>query len=907
MLRLLGRALFLASLTAAQFLLAGAAFAQRGPENRIALAVNNARVVGLQGNVHPLARAEYDRGRVPASTLLGHVAIFFKRTPTQQAALERLLIEQQDRSSPNYHRWLTPEEFGSRFGLSQPDMDKVAGWLRDRGFSIEEIPPSRTSIAFSGSAAQIETAFQTEIHRYIVDGETHYANATSPSVPEAFADVVLALVSLNDFRPKAPVSAVGSLKSDYTNSVSGHHFLTPDDFATIYDLKPLYANGVDGSGQVIAIMGQTDWGVIGADVQTFWSEAGTPNRAGSSAPMSLPLPLPRPVGASPAIFTVLTGADPGTLNGDVQEASLDIEWAGAVARNASLVYVNSTSAFVSLQYAVQHNLAPVITISYSECEQNVSSNDLMVFTQIGQQANAQGETILASSGDNGAAGCDRGVSTATRGLSVHYPAALPYVTGVGGTQFNEASGTYWSNTNNAVNGSAMSYIPEMAWNESSTSGLASSGGGVSNLFQKPGWQAGPGVPNDGSRDVPDVALASAGHDGYLVCTESFNPSADTFSPTCVNGFHDAGGGLPYFFGTSASAPAFAGIVALLDQATNSSQGNINSILYPLALASPGAFHDVMAGNNRVACQTNPPSTNCPLTGAEAGMIGYDAGPGYDLVTGLGSVDASVLVNQWTSVNPNPDFQMTIAPASVNLTRGSSVNAQLSIFGFNGFTAMPAVNCNVPPLFVGVTCSLAFNPSAKSVGLTISSANSASFHPVPRRNWPRPWPVAFGFVCLVIAFALTQFGAQQTHQTAGRLALRLALPCSLAIVIGCAGGSSGSSNAPAVSIQLSPARVILGQGRSVQFTASVQTSSNQAVTWSVAPQMGTVSASGVYTAPSTIATTQAVVVTATSNANPSQTATASIQLATPADDSLAVTGTANGVNHRVAVPMTLVSN
>jgi subtilase family serine protease len=298
--------------------------------------------------------------------------------------------------------------------------------------------------------------------------------------------------------------------------------------------------------------------------------------------------------------------------------------------------VNSQDAFTSATYAIDQNVGEVLSISYGACEAETPSTQIEAMNSVFQQANAQGITVVAASGDQGAADCDEPVgasglppSSASRGLAVDFPGSSPYVTGAGGTEFNENGQTYWSASNNSNAGSALSYIPEIAWNDTAADGyLSASGGGASALFAKPSWQKGTGVPADGFRDVPDIALsASPDHDPYLICSAGW----------CTNGFRDSQTYLDTIGGTSAAVPTFAGIVALINQKTHSSQGNINPALYALASATPGAFHDITAGSNVVPCVVGTPD-------CADGSMGYTAGPGYDQVTGLGSVDTYNLVS-----------------------------------------------------------------------------------------------------------------------------------------------------------------------------------------------------------------------------------------------------------------------
>ncbi len=339
---------------------------------------------------------------------------------------------------------------------------------------MDETAPSRTYVAFSGTAAQVHAAFGASIHHYLVNGQMHFANASDPQLPWPLANVVTGIHGLNDFRPQ-PRGGVG--RPRFTSNISGNHFLAPDDFATIYNLKPLYGSGIDGTGQKLAVMGQTD--LVLSDIATFRSVSGLPANV-------------------PTVKLVPGSSDPGVRSGDIGEANLDVQWSGAVARNAQIIYVNSNNgAFDSMFYAIGNNVAPVITISYGDCEQHFSASDISSLTSIGNQANAQGQTIVGPSGDSGAADCDFPASSTTQltstkeGFAVDVPAVLPTVTGAGGTTFNEGAGAFWSPTNNGNNGSALSYIPETSWNDTTFElanggSIAATGGGLSKLFSKPG-------------------------------------------------------------------------------------------------------------------------------------------------------------------------------------------------------------------------------------------------------------------------------------------------------------------------------------------------------------------------------------------------------------------------------------
>jgi subtilase family serine protease len=765
----------------AVFVLIGAQLAMAQVHNRITETSDASRVT-VYGNIHPFARAQYDEGRVPGSMPMRRLTMVFNRTAEQQSELETLMKQQQDSASSNYHKWLTPAEYATRFGLSEDDLEKVAGWLAMRGFTIVEKANSRSYIVFSGTAAQVEAALGTELHHYEVNGEVHFANAAEPMVPNSLSSVVLGFRALNDFRPRprhAIVRRLSGVRPEFTSSISGNHFIAPDDFATIYDLKPLYDKGLDGTGQAIAIMGQTD--ILQSDLQKFRSVSGLPTNTAQ-------------------VILVPGSPDPGVVQGDITEADLDLEWAGAIARSASLIFVNSgNGVFDSMQYAIDQNLAPVISISYGDCEQNFTSSEVSTLTALLQQANAQGITVAAASGDSGAADCDfpltsrQVVRSATHGLAVDLPASSPYVTGVGGTQFNEGgnASSYWSSVNNSLNGSALSYIPEAGWNETATElanggSIAAGGGGASRLFAKPSWQAGNGVPSDNARDVPDISLnAAVTSDGYLICSQG----------SCVNGYRAADSTLTVVGGTSAGTPAFAGIVALLNQLAGTRQGNVNPKLYQLAATSSDAFHDITSGDNKVPCTAG--STDCP----NGGQIGYSAAAGYDLATGLGSIDAYRLVTEYSSAASPPaapDFQLTGSTQTLTFKRGNSASLTVSVSPLNGFTGTVALTCSVPSTLTNVTCTASPSTIASSGSATVTL--TASKHASTMQPFGWPWGPVAGTFALMFGILFVGAGNWQ-HSNSSKckttfhtLATTSMLVLAL-LAIGCGGGSDSSSSTP----------------------------------------------------------------------------------------------------------------
>src|SRR6202167_5690095 len=476
---------------------------------------------------------------------MGRVVLPLLPDDTQQEALDQLLEEQHDPESPYYHQWLTPQQYGEIFGVSEDDLAQVTGWLQGHGMTVEEVTAGRLSIVFSGTAGQVASSFHTRIHTYKIGDEVHHANTTDPSIPAAFAQVIGGVVSLHDFR-SAPMHTGAHLPSPEFTS-GGSYYLAPADFATIYDLGPLYQASINGSGQSVAIVARSNINI--ADVRQFRTSFGLPAN-------------------DPQI--VVNGADPGIWNSDEEtEAALDVEWSGAVARNATIKFVVSAStnssdgAYLSAQYIVNHNLAPVMSMSFGLCEAALGASGNSFINSLWQQAAAQGISVFVSSGDSGAAGCDSAsASRALAGRAVNGLCSSPYSVCVGGTQFMDSSySLYWSASNTTTLGSALGYIPEAVWNASAVSGLWAGGGGASTIYPKPAWQNGVGVPADGKRDVPDVSLSAAVHDGYLIF---------------MNGNNLVCGG------TSAASPSFAGLMALVVESRGARQGNANPVLYSLA-------------------------------------------------------------------------------------------------------------------------------------------------------------------------------------------------------------------------------------------------------------------------------------------------------------------------------------
>jgi hypothetical protein len=801
--------------------------------NRIAGSIDSRQMVTLPGSLHPKAQPQFDQGAVDPSYQLGYVTLIVAPSPGQQAALDQLLAQQQDRTSANFHKWLTPEQYAARFGMSPSDVAKITGWLESQGFTVLQVPRGRNAVIFSGTAAQIQIAFNTEIHRYDVNGEKHIANSSPVSLPAALRGVVTGVRGLHDFRLKPmyvrpAFSSPNGPHPHYTTTIQGQttYFIAPGDITTLYDLSPLYnaTTPIDGTGQKLAIVGQTD--IYLADLVDFRNGFNLPSFTCTTGSTGLVTSC----NTTNFAYTLL-GTDPGTPSiGDLFESDLDLEWSGAVARNAQIIFINAeTTNGVNdaLAYAISNTTAPVISMSYGACEREAGTLE----TEL-QQANVEGITIMNSAGDTGSAECDFNPPGSTNtttppppyqaadgGLAVGYPSSSPEVTGVGGTSIpafspNDYTSAFWGPTNGTDGGSALTTLigQEVSWNDdealaaycaSNSSNpfcdpspgvavtsaqtyqedywISIGGGGVSNCynpsllatcsagFPRPTWQAAITIPSLTSpqstyRLVPDVSLlASPNYPGYVFCTPveelaSTTPYDTETTSSCASGIPTAADGTivggkfvidpSIVGGTSASSPVFAGIITLMNQylasfgLDKSGLGNINPTLYSLA-ATPanGVFHKVDSGDSNVYCQPNTPTGQpadviCPA----AGVFGFsatnaDTTTGFNLVTGLGSVDANALATAWRAFL-TPDFQFsTPNPQSVSVAAGASASVVLTIAPISGSTAAvinfsPSSCAGLP---TGASCS--FNPASVNFTGTNSPTTTLTISTLPTMTVP----------------------------------------------------------------------------------------------------------------------------------------------------------------------------
>jgi subtilase family serine protease len=617
--------------------------------------------VTLRGNTRPEANAANDLGAVSNNLRLDHMLLQLKRSPQQEQAAAAFVADLHNPQSPNFHKWLTAAEFGKQFGLAESDIRTISAWLESHGFTVNSVYPSGMLIDFSGTAGQLERAFHTAIHNLDVNGARHIANLSDPEIPAALAPAIAGIVSLHDFRPHT------MKRAKYTYNFQGTtvQAVVPNDLATIYDLNPLFQKGITGSGQTIAVLEDTDIYSM-SDWTTFRSTFGLSQYSSAT----LTTVNPQPVKGSSNC------SDPG-VNGDDIEAILDAEWSSAAAPAAAIEVTTCADTditfgvFIALENAINGSNPPgVMSISYGVCEPENGAASNSAIGAAYQQAVAEGISVFVSAGDEGAAGCDQGAISATHGITVNAFASTPYNVAMGGTDFSDTldgtANNYWSATNTATYGSALSYVPEIPWNDScagsllasyngystgygpngfcntptaSSNGLltvAAGSGGPSNCasgspaqtaggfgtasgtcqgWAKPSWQAGlRGIPNDGVRDLPDLSLFAAdglwGH-YYVFC---FSDSNNEGTPCVGDPSNWAGAG-----GTSFASPIMAGIQSLVNQSQGGLQGNPNYVYYSLAASSPAIFHNISRGDITVNCSG---ADNC--FGVN-GTVGYGRG------------------------------------------------------------------------------------------------------------------------------------------------------------------------------------------------------------------------------------------------------------------------------------------
>ena len=798
--------------------------------------IDESRLVTLKGNTRPEANPTNDRGAVADDFQMEHMLLQLQRPPEQEQALKEFIDQLHDPASPNFHRWLSAQEFGAKFGLAQDDLNTITTWLQSHGFQVNVVYPSGMMIDFSGSAGQVREAFRTEIHDLEVRGVKHMANMSDPQIPAALAPAVEGVVSLHDFTPHL----MHKPRPNYTVASSAYQLVVPADLATIYNLNPLFGAGYSGQGQTIVVIEDTNVYTT-SDWTTFRSTFGLSSYSSGSFTQVHPAPGS---GANNC-------SNPG-VNGDDGEAILDAEWASAAAPSAAIELASCSDTnttfggLIALQNLLNESSTPpaIVSISYGECEAYNGASANAAYGSAYQQAVSEGVSVFVSSGDEGAASCDADESSATHGIGVSGFASTPYNVAVGGTDFGDSyantNNSYWNTSNTSTYGSALSYIPEIPWNDSCASTLiasyegygatygssgfcnsvngegfltvvSGSGGpsgcatgtpstsgvvsGTCKGYGKPSWQSIVGNPSDGVRDIPDVSLFAAngiwGH--YYVFCWSDTANGGASCSGAPNTWAGAGG-------TSFSSPIMAGIQALVNQKTGSKWGNPNPVYYQLAANEYGSsgnpscnstsgnsvgnsciFYDVTQGDMDVNCTgTNncytPSGTNGVLsTSSSSYSDAYGATTGWDFATGIGTVNAYNLATNWNSGVVTPPSSIAISSvssSSVTLLRSGSASLTVNLTRSN-FTGSVTLSTSTLPTGVTATYS---QPSTGNSGTISLKANSTA---APVSNQPITITASGSGVSATATFSLTV--------TAPAIAISSVSPSSVAL----ARGSSAS--------------------------------------------------------------------------------------------------------------------
>jgi pseudomonalisin len=746
-----------------------------------------------------------------------HVSVILSRDAAAQAAFDELLANQQNPDSPLYHQWLTPQQVGQLYGPTADDLAAVSSWLTSQGLKVDSIAPSGVIVHASGAMAVVGNAFHTSFGRFAVGGRQRLSATSEPFIPAALGSVIRSVHGLTEtqYEPQSRFSlrelpAAGKRPQlTITNGGVTSFFITPNDFAVIYDIASVYSGGNQGAtigskAQRIAIIGESR--VVASDISNFESIAGLPS-------------------VQPNV--VLAGTDPGVATGaDIgfaSEATLDVDRVIGTAPGAQVDLVISADSATEngVDIAVAYNIEtlrdPIMTISFGSCEAQNGASETDFLNSEFETAASEGISTFVSADDSGVAGCDTPfvAVTATETpqiASINVLCSSGYVTCVGGTEFNDAldPSVYWSSTN-ANNGyeSALSYIPEGAWNESTTvnsSGgtvyqVAAGGGGVSAYIAKPSWQTGVGVPGDGFRDVPDVSFTAADHDGYLGCFAAGGGSCESSS---------SGTEISVFSGTSAAAPGMAGIAALLNTKLGAAQGNLNPTIYKLAASTPVAFHDATVATSGVSgCLAATPSMCNNSTPGESsltgGLAGYLVATGYDQATGLGSLDVANFIAAASGGSTGGggttgSFTLAASASTLSVTPVANTTSTstwtLTGTSVSGFVGTVALTCTVSPATAQPpTCAVSpasLSLTAAGSGTATISVTSAGPNTSCLTNAARSQTGGLGgAVGAALAGLLLLVLPIRRRRAFGGVGLVVLLGVGLGLMSGCSGSSSSA--------------------------------------------------------------------------------------------------------------------
>jgi len=773
--------------------------------SRLAGSIDEHALVTLKGNVRGDLATAQDLGVVDDGLEL-HLYLVLLRTTAQQADLDNLLERQQQPTAPEYHKWLTPRQFGARFGASPEDIAKLSSWLESHGFKVRGALNNRSMIDFAATAGQVREAFHTELHSFNIRGGKYPANVEDPQIPVALAPLVAGIKGLSKipaltfhtpfrsasydaqthrWRPVEAASRAGA-SPEFNDPLDGDLDLVPQDLYTIYDINPTFTAKEYGASATVAVIEESDieYGTVngttgvatGGDVVTFRTLFGVPGKLNMHVFHG---------------YGTVTCNDPGIDPdgiGEDQEAALDAEWINATAPSANLIFMSCDQSpdngiWSSMAALIDNNLSDVMSLSYGDTELDYTSSNYTFQDNLYAQAATQGQSIFISSGDSGSDAADQETpGTATSGYNVS-AFLSPLVTATWGTDFSDqydsymggsAQSTYWSANNTSDYGSALSYIPETAWNSSCASsiytaleGFTGTGwcaalgssnegtvvggsGGISTHYTVPSWQTGISGYSGSKHSIPDISgFAANGLWGHLIIScDSYSAGTNCSSPDT---FSEAGG-------TSFVAPYMAGVAGLLVDYTGSRQGLLNPALYALAklqftasgtatacysngqtanagvttgLPAAGCiFNDVTTSNNDVPCAAK--TTDCyvaagdtygmlSLKGASSLSVAYPSTVGFDQVTGIGTVNVANLLRNWNTAFTSTT---TVKASSVSISPSQSTDLTATVTGGTqtGYTDTPPAVTGTANFKAGSTSLGSCTLSAGTCSLSVSGSS-----------------------------------------------------------------------------------------------------------------------------------------------------------------------------------------
>lgn len=717
-------------------------------------AIDRGRMVRTRGAVSGQVATAQDLGARDPSAQMENIQLVLQRPQERQAAFDAQVEALHQRGNPSYHQWLTPETVGAEFGPAASDLATLTDYLQAEGFAVNGVGKSGMYVDFTGTVAQVQQSFHTEIHNVrLANGEEHYSAVIDAELPEALAPLVAGFVSLSDISSVHPhhrnaVPPVGSAVQSraagpvplYDVTAYNYYAVGPQDFYTIYNENPLLTatTPINGTGVTIALLEES--AITTTDVAYFRNFFGV-------SP-GTPVSMVTYMGPSGHQCTA-----PSRLksNGEEGEAILDIEWAGSVAPGANLVFAQCRSSgstngiFLSAEEVIDNNAADIMSLSYGEYEGQDPTQDTLA-ADLWEQAASQGQTVVVSAGDTGPATEDGnlGAKYAQYGITVSSFSSTAWNVSAGGTDFqdlynqDEGDGaygitTFWSTTNTSKNGSALSYIPEMTWNDSCASSIynaltegmsadgaklcstlssganmVAGGGGPSILHTRPSWQTGTvyGLPTTAAypnRLQPDVSFFAA----------------NGFWSHVLPLYESDNGGFSYAGGTSFVAPQLAGMFALVMQKTGERLGQPNYVLYNMAGQEYGTSSFTGSGCNGsgasgVNTTTSLPNSNCIFYDIQTGNISVDCvapidcyvlsgtygilstsssvespafptNAGWDQATGIGSVNITNLASNWQNaaaggVLYTPTIVVTATAASYTYGLPSAITYTATVSG-----------------------------------------------------------------------------------------------------------------------------------------------------------------------------------------------------------------------------------